>query len=40
MYSPPSQPLLSEQPDYRARTIADAQRIINRARAVRESRGN
>ena len=40
VYSPPSQPLLSEQPDYRARTIADAQRIINRARAVRESRGN
>ena len=40
VYSPLSQPLLPEQPDYRARTIADAQRIINRARAVRESRGN
>ncbi len=32
------QPLLSEQPDYRERTVADAQRIINRARAVRQSR--
>ena len=31
------EPLLTEQPDYRERTVADAQRIIDRARAVRES---
>ncbi len=30
------QPLLTEQPDYRERTIADAQRIIDRAREVRQ----
>ena len=29
-------PLLSEQPDYRERTVADAQYIINRAREVRQ----
>ena len=34
------QPLLTEQPDYRERTVADVQRIINRARSVRESRGD
>lgn len=40
VYRPPNQPLLSEQPDYREHTVADAQRIIARARAVRESRGD
>ena len=34
------QPLLTDQPDYRERAVADVQRIINRARAVRESRGD
>ena len=32
------QPLLTDQPDYRQRTVADAQRIINRAREVRQGR--
>ena len=32
------QPLLTEQPGYRERTVNDAQRIINRAREVRQSR--
>ena len=31
-----SEPLLTDQPDYRERTVADAQRIINRAREVRQ----
>ena len=31
-----SDPLLTDQPDYRERTIADARRIINRAREVRQ----
>ena len=38
VYRPPNQPLLSEQPDYRERTVADARRIIDRARAVRQQR--
>ena len=29
-------PLLTEQPDYRERTVVDAQRIIDRTRAVRQ----
>ena len=33
-----TQQLLTEQPDYRERTVADAQRIIDRARAVRQRR--
>ena len=33
-----TQPLLTDQSDYRERTIADVERIINRARAVRRSR--
>jgi HEPN domain-containing protein len=33
-----SDPLLTDHPDYRQRTIADAQRIINRAREVRQDR--
>ena len=33
-----SEPLLTYQPDYRARTVADAQRIIGRAREVRQGR--
>ena len=40
VYRPRRQPLLSDQPDYRTRTVADVQRIIDRARAVRESRGD
>ncbi len=35
-----TQPLLTDQPDYRERTIADAQRIINRAREVRQTRAD
>ena len=35
---PRRHPSLTDQPDYRTRTVADAQRIINRARAVRQSR--
>ncbi|MCE2500431.1 MAG: HEPN domain-containing protein [Dehalococcoidia bacterium] len=31
-----SEPLLTDQPDYRERTVADAQHIINRAREVRQ----
>ena len=34
------QPLLTEQPDYRERTVADAQHIINRAREVRQTRAD
>ena len=30
-------PPLTEQPDYRERTVADAQRLIDRARAIRQS---
>ena len=30
-------PTLIEQPDYRQRTVADAQRLIDRARAIRQS---
>ena len=33
-----SEPFLTDQPDYRERTVADAQRIIHRAREVRQSR--
>ena len=33
-----TQPLLTNQLDYRARTVADAQRIIDRAREVRRQR--
>ena len=33
-------PLLTEQADYRERTVADAQRIIDRAREVRRSRAD
>ena len=33
-----TQPLLTDQPDYRARTVVDAQRIIDRAREVRQQR--
>ena len=32
------QPLLTNQPDYRTRTVADVQRIIDRAREVRQQR--
>lgn len=32
------QPLLTDHPDYRGLTVADAQRIIHRAREVRQSR--
>ena len=32
------QPLLTDQPGYRERTVADVQRIIHRAREVRQSR--
>ena len=35
-----SEPFLTDQPDYRERTVADAQRIINRAREVRQSRAD
>ena len=35
---PRRQLLLTDQPDYRQRTAADAQRIINRAREVRQGR--
>ncbi len=35
---PRRQLLLTDQPDYRQRTVADAQRIINRAREVRQGR--
>ena len=35
---PRRQPLLTDQTDYRARTVADAQRIIDRARTVRQGR--
>ena len=31
-------PLLTDQPDYRQRTVADVHRIIHRARAVRQDR--
>ncbi len=31
-----SEPFLTDQPDYRERTVADAQRIIHRAREVRQ----
>ena len=31
-----TQPLLTDQPDYQERTVADAQRIIDRAREVRQ----
>ena len=37
---PRQQPVLTDQPDYRARTGADSQLIINRARAVRQSRSD
>ena len=30
-------PTLTQQPDYRERTVADAQHLINRARAIRQS---
>ena len=33
---PRRQPLLTDQPNYRERTVADAQRIIDRAREVRQ----
>ena len=33
-----SDPLLTDQPDYRQRTVADARRIIHRAREVRQAR--
>ena len=33
-----TQPLLTNQPDYRTRTVADVQRIIDRAREVRQRR--
>ena len=35
---PRRQPFLTDQPDYREHTVADAQRIIDRAREVRQSR--
>lgn len=35
-----TQPLLTDQPNYRELTVADAQRIIDRARAVRQSRND
>ncbi len=35
-----AQPLLTDQPDYRERTVADAGRIIERARAVRQGRAD
>ena len=35
-----AQPLLTNQPDYQTRTVADAQRIIDRAREVRQQRGD
>ncbi len=33
-------PLLTDQPDYRQRTISDARRIINRAREVQQDRAD
>ena len=33
-------PPLTEQPDYRERTVADAQRLIDRARAIRQSQSS
>ena len=32
-----TQPLLTDQPDYRARTVVDAQRLIERAREARQA---
>ena len=36
-YEERTQPLLTGQPGYRARTVADAQRLIDRAREVRQA---
>lgn len=36
VYRPPQHPLLTDQPDYRERTVVDAQRFIDRAREVRQ----
>ena len=38
VYGPRRHPPLTDQPDYRTRTVADAQRIIDRAREVRQGR--
>ena len=38
VYGPPRHPRLTDLPDYQPRTVADVQRIIDRARAVRQQR--